>query len=43
VREANDLTLEGGFGHPGEIVVITAGLQTNQSGKTNLVKAHVLA
>ena len=43
VREANDLALEGGFGHPGEIVVITAGLQTNQSGKTNLVKAHVLA
>ncbi|HET6496264.1 MAG TPA: pyruvate kinase, partial [Thermoleophilia bacterium] len=43
MREANDLALEGGFGHPGEIVIITAGLQTNQSGKTNLVKAHVLA
>ncbi len=26
----------------GEVVVITAGLQTNQTGKTNLIKAHVL-
>ncbi len=40
--EANDLVLSGGFGRPGEVAVITAGLQTNQSGKTNLIKAHVL-
>jgi len=24
------------------VVVITAGLQTNKSGKTNLIKAHLL-
>jgi pyruvate kinase len=42
VREANDLVLASGFGQPGQVVVITAGLQTNQSGKTNLIKAHVL-
>ena len=42
VIEANDLVLAGGFGDPGEVVVITAGLQTNQSGTTNLIKAHVL-
>jgi hypothetical protein len=24
------------------VVVVTAGLQTNQSGTTNLIKAHVL-
>ncbi len=43
VREANDLVLAGGFGLPGDLVVITAGLQTNQSGKTNLIRAHILA
>lgn len=42
VSEASDLALAGGFGRPGQVVVITAGLQTNQSGKTNLIKAHVL-
>ena len=42
LREANDLALAGGFGQPGQVVVVTAGLQTNQSGKTNLIKAHVL-
>ena len=42
VREANDLVLAGGFGRRGQVVVITAGLQTNESGKTNLIKAHVL-
>jgi len=42
VREANDLALAGGFGQRGEVVVITAGLQTNKSGKTNLIKAHLL-
>jgi pyruvate kinase len=42
VREANDLVLAVGFGRRGEVVVITAGLQTNKSGKTNLIKAHVL-
>jgi pyruvate kinase len=42
VREANDLALTGGFGLRGEVVVITAGLQTNKSGKTNLIKAHLL-
>jgi pyruvate kinase len=40
--EANDLVLANGFGKPGQVVVVTAGLQTNQSGKTNLIKAHVL-
>jgi pyruvate kinase len=42
VREANDLVLANGFGRRHEVVVVTAGLQTNQSGKTNLIKAHVL-
>ena len=42
VAEANDLVRDGGFGRPGQVVVITAGLQTNQTGKTNLIKAHVL-
>jgi pyruvate kinase len=41
-QEANDLVLANGFGERGQVVVITAGLQTNQSGKTNLVKAHTL-
>ena len=43
VREANDLVLAGGFAERGQVVVVTAGLQTNQAGKTNLIKAHVLA
>jgi pyruvate kinase len=42
VREANDLVLANGFGQRGQVMVVTAGLQTNQSGKTNLIKAHVL-
>ena len=42
VREANELVLAGAFGEQGQVVVITAGLQTNRSGKTNLIKAHVL-
>ena len=42
VREANDLVLANGFAQQGQVVVVTAGLQTNQSGKTNLIKAHVL-
>jgi pyruvate kinase len=42
VREANDLVLANGFGQRGQVVVVTAGLQTNQSGKTNLIKAHLL-
>ena len=42
VREANDLVLAGGHGGRGDIVVITAGLLTNQPGKTNLIKAHLL-
>ncbi len=42
VREANDLVIAGGFGERGQVVVITAGLQTNKSGKTNLIKAHIL-
>ena len=42
VREANELVLAGAFGRRGQVVVVTAGLQTNQSGKTNLIKAHVL-
>lgn len=43
VGEANDLVLANGFGRRGQVVVVTAGLQTNRSGKTNLIKAHVLA
>jgi len=43
VGEANDLVLAHGFGRRGQVVVVTAGLQTNQSGTTNLIKAHVLA
>jgi len=42
VREANDLVLAGGFAHSGDVIVVTAGLQTNQAGKTNLIKAHVV-
>ena len=42
VREANDLVLAHGFGEPGQVIVITAGLLTNQPGKTNMIKAHVL-
>jgi pyruvate kinase len=42
VREANDLVLANGFAERGQVVVITAGLQTNLTGKTNLIKAHVL-
>ena len=42
LSEANDLVLAGGFGRLGQVVVVTAGLQTNRSGKTNLIKAHVL-
>jgi pyruvate kinase len=42
VPEANDLVLANAFARRGQVVVITAGLQTDQSGKTNLIKAHVL-
>jgi pyruvate kinase len=42
IREANDLVLAHGFGERGQVVVVTAGLQSNQSGTTNLIKAHVL-
>jgi pyruvate kinase len=42
VREANDLVLGNGFAQRGQVVVVTAGLQSNQTGKTNLIKAHVL-
>jgi len=42
VSEADELVLARGYGRSGDVVVITAGLQTNQTGKTNLVKAHVL-
>jgi pyruvate kinase len=42
VREANDLVLASGHGRPGELIVVTAGLLTNQPGKTNLIKAHLL-
>jgi pyruvate kinase len=42
VGEANDLVLASGFGRRGQVVVVSAGLQTNQSGKTNLIKTHVL-
>ena len=40
MREANDLVLAGGYGGRGDVVVITAGLLTNQPGKTNLIKGH---
>ena len=42
VRQANDLVLAGGYGKRGDVVVITAGLLTNQPGKTNLIKGHTL-
>lgn len=42
VREANDLVLAHGYGKPGDVIVITAGLLTNQPGKTNLIKGHTL-
>jgi pyruvate kinase len=42
IREANDLVLAHGFAERGQVVVVTAGLQTNQSGRTNLIKAHVV-
>jgi len=42
VGEAADLVLAGGLARPGQVIVITAGLQTNRSGKTNLIKAHLL-
>jgi pyruvate kinase len=42
VGEANGLVLAGGYGRRGEVVVLTAGLLTNQAGKTNLIKGHVL-
>ena len=41
-REAADLTVTHGFARRGQVVVITAGLQTNRAGKTNLIKAHLL-
>jgi pyruvate kinase len=43
VREANDLVLAHRYGEPGQVIVITAGLLTNQPGKTNMIKGHVLA
>ena len=42
VLEANDLTLANGFARRGDVVVVTAGIQTNQAGTTNLIKAHTL-
>jgi pyruvate kinase len=42
VRDANELVLAAGCGRRGDTVVITAGVLTNQPGKTNLIKAHVL-
>jgi pyruvate kinase len=42
VREANELVLRHGYGMPGEVVVVTAGLLTNQPGKTNAIKGHIL-
>lgn len=42
VQEANDLVVAEGFGVRGDLVVITAGVQANQTGKTNLIKVHAL-
>ena len=42
IREANDLVLAHGYGERGQVVVVTAGLQSNRSGTANLIKAHVL-
>jgi pyruvate kinase len=42
VREANDLVLAHGYGEPGQVIVITAGVLVNRPGKTNMIKAHVL-
>jgi pyruvate kinase len=41
-REANDLVLASGYGARGDVIVITAGLLTNQPGKTSLIKGHPL-
>ena len=43
VREAVELVVSRGLARRGDVVVITAGLQTNLPGKTNLIKAHVLS
>jgi hypothetical protein len=40
VHDSNDLVLANGFGERGQVVVVTAGLQTNQSGKIDLIKAR---
>ena len=42
VREAAELALASGVARRGEVVVITAGLQSNRAGKTDLIKAHRL-
>ena len=42
VVEACYLVVEGGYGRAGDVIVITAGVQANQAGKTNMVKAHVV-
>jgi hypothetical protein len=39
VRETSDLVLAGGFAPRGQVVAITAGAQTNEAGRTNLINA----
>ena len=39
---AGNLVVAGGFAQRSQVVVVTACLQTNEAGKTNLIKAHVL-
>jgi pyruvate kinase len=42
VEEAVELALHSEVARRGDVVVITAGLQSNRAGKTNLIKAHRL-
>ena len=41
IAGSNDAVLASRLGEPGEVVVMTAGLQA-KAGATNLIKAHVL-
>ena len=40
--QAVDAALEGGYVHNGDLVVLTAGVPVGHTGKTNLLKVHVV-
>ncbi|HAM05076.1 MAG TPA: pyruvate kinase [Megasphaera sp.] len=42
INEAVLAAEEGGFVHPGDIAIISAGVPTGVSGTTNLIKAHIV-